>query len=145
MRYREPGRPTPEFHAWMNMIQRCTATKWRRYADYGGRGIRVCERWMSSFEAFLEDMGARPTPHHSLDRIDNNGNYEPGNCRWATRKEQYRNRRSNHVVTVGNTTAVLSDWAAAAGINKVTLRSRLKRGWSPEMAVATPARPRSPR
>lgn len=87
------GRETPEFRVWMGMKQRCYAMKSPAWDRYGGRGIAVCARWLESFENFLSDMGRRPSPDLSLDRINNDGNYEPGNCRWATRKEQNANRR----------------------------------------------------
>jgi hypothetical protein len=87
------GKLTPEYRAWAALINRCENPQNPRFKDYGGRGITVCERWRSSYETFLADMGRRPSPRHSLDRIDNNGHYEPANCRWATASEQRRNQR----------------------------------------------------
>jgi hypothetical protein len=98
------AKPRAEYRAWWNMIRRCerraqtTARDWRRY---GGRGICVCDRWRNSFEAFLADVGPRPGPGYSLDRIENNGNYEPGNVRWTTAKEQARNSIGRPPVALG--------------------------------------------
>jgi len=87
------GKQTAEYRIWVTMKQRCSNKKTRGYKNYGGRGITVCERWKESYNNFLEDMGRRPTEKHSIDRINNDGNYEPNNCRWATQKEQYENSR----------------------------------------------------
>lgn len=86
-------RPTKEYKAWSGIIQRCENPKATKYPIYGGRGIAVCKEWRENFEAFLRDMGRKPTPKHSIDRKDVNGNYEPGNCRWATNSEQQLNKR----------------------------------------------------
>ena len=120
--------------SWEAMLNRCRSNKHVHYNDYGGRGIAVCDRWLL-FENFLADMGSRPSKNHSIDRIDNNGNYEPGNCRWATRIEQHRNKRSNRHITAMGETHTLAGWAERTGLLKQTIRMRLERGWPDEDAV----------
>jgi hypothetical protein len=87
-------RHSTEYGTWFNMKTRCLNKKTKKYKDYGGRGIRICERWLNSFKNFFADMGCKPGPEYSIDRINNDGNYEPGNCRWATSKEQRNNQRN---------------------------------------------------
>lgn len=126
---------TKEHNTWMGMRERCEKKTDKRYQDYGGRGIKVCERWQT-FSNFLADMGRAPSEKHSLDRFpDKNGNYEPGNCRWATNTEQCRNKRDNHYITVKGDTKCLVEWSEISGIKAPTIRARLKTGWSPENAV----------
>jgi len=108
-------RRSPEYEAWAAMKTRCYNPRFLGYARYGGRGITVCERWRGSFEAFLSDMGRRPSADHSIDRIDNDGNYEPRNCRWATREEQARNRVQNIFVTYLGQRMCLLDACRASG------------------------------
>jgi hypothetical protein len=92
---RRGGSRSPEYRSWQNMLQRCTNPKDQDWKNWGGRGIRVCDRWLHSFENFFVDMGRKPSPAHSIDRSNNDGNYEPGNCCWATAKEQRANRRDS--------------------------------------------------
>jgi hypothetical protein len=123
---------TPEYRAWSAMKLRCANPNNEQYHNYGGRGITVCDRWRQSFAAFLVDMGPRPSPRHSIDRIDNNGNYEPGNCRWATSREQNRNRRNNIVLTHDGRTMCLADWARELGVPRGTLLARYRDGQPPD-------------
>lgn len=131
---------SPEYQAWKNLKSRCLNPKRSDYHHYGGRGITVCGTWVSSFDAFLEDVGRRPSGIHTLERINNDKNYEPGNCRWATRREQAKNRRSNVWVTLDGTTRCLSDWAAFLEISYLTVWKRLRRGQTVERALQTPLR-----
>jgi hypothetical protein len=125
---RRSSGPGPEYRVWTSMIQRCTNPARRGYPSYGGRGIVVCERWRD-FPSFLADMGARPAGK-TLDRINNDGNYEPGNCRWATQREQCANTRSNKNFTINGVTKNQSEWCREFGVPVGTFRSRMKRGQS---------------
>jgi hypothetical protein len=129
---------TPEYESWHGMIQRCTNPKNSNYKDYGARGIAVCARWLD-FSAFLSDVGPRPSPLHTLERINNNGKYEPGNCRWATRKEQARNTRTSRRLTAMGKTLTVAEWAERAGLKYTTLYRRLRAGWIAEEAIFAPA------
>lgn len=131
----------PEYDAWVNMLSRCYNPDCESYPRYGGRGIRVCEQWKNSPEAFLADVGDRPSPKHSLDRIDNDGGYEPSNVRWSTYAEQNRNHSANIYIEHNGVRLVIQDWAARAGIKQQTLRSRLNRGWSVAKALTAPLNP----
>jgi hypothetical protein len=108
------------------MIQRCEYQKHQDYHNYGGRGITVCERWRTSFETFMEDMGPRPSKKHSVERKNTDGNYEPSNCYWATQKTQQRNRRNNRLLTFQGKTATVAEWAESIGITQYALHQRLK-------------------
>ena len=131
---------TPEYRAWQQMRLRCTDPEHAAWADYGGRGITVCERWLESVEAFVEDMGQKPDLEHELDRIDNNRGYEPGNCRWATRKENDRNRRSNRHLEFRGERKTIAEWCEALGLRRDTVGKRLASGWSVEDALTKSAR-----
>lgn len=127
-------RGTPTHNSWCAMKQRCNYPKNDQYADYGGRGIRVCDRWNKSFEAFLADMGERPEGM-TIERKDTNGNYEPGNCRWATMPEQQRNRRSTILVERGGITKCVKDWCDDLCLNVDRVYGRIRRGATPAEAL----------
>lgn len=118
---------TREYGIWRAMISRCTNARQKYYDLYGGRGITVCDRWRN-FAAFYADMGPRPTPKHSIDRIDNNGPYSPENCRWSTRYEQAQNTRTNVYVSLNGKIVAVAEAARQIGLDAETLRMRLKRG-----------------
>lgn len=132
------GQDTPEYIAWLGMKARCLNPRADQFANYGGRGISVCDRWLGSFENFLADMGRRPSVKHSVDRINVNGPYEKHNCRWATLTEQCRNRRRNRLLTFNGATRCLSEWSETLGISVQCIRGRLKAGWSLERALTSP-------
>lgn len=137
---RKHGRSgTKEFRAWSSMIGRCYRLSDPHYPAWGGRGISVCDRWRDSFVAFLEDMGEAPSPGHTLERINNDGQYCKENCRWALHAEQARNTRRNRRLTFNGRTMILSDWAREIGLEANVLSTRLRRGWTVEEAISTPS------
>lgn len=127
---------TSTYKTWHAMLQRCENPRCKPYPGYGGRGIKVCARW-HEFEAFLEDMGESPEGL-SLDRIDNDGDYEPENCRWATNQQQHRNRRDNVWLTYKGETRCIMGWAELMGMGYSTLKRRLEMGWTPKDALTVP-------
>lgn len=132
------GKMAPEYNIWRGIQKRCHNPSDKDYPRYGGRGIAVCDRWRSSFESFLEDMGRRPSPKHQIERVDNDGPYAPENCRWATAKEQAENRRSTiHLEHEGNRLSV-SEWSRITGIGVTTIFYRIKSGWSVADTLTTP-------
>lgn len=130
---------TPEWTIWQGMWNRCTVEGNRSYKDYGGRGIVVCDRW-ALFSNFFNDVGSRPSNKHSLDRIDNNKNYEPCNVRWATRAVQNRNTRHVRYIEFNGQRKIMTDWATEYGITIYQLSCRLRSGWTVERALTEPIR-----
>lgn len=133
-------RKTPEYGAWRAMINRCADKSHKNWANYGGKGVYVCADWVSSFEAFYLHIGPRPTPSHSLDRIDNDGNYEPGNVRWATRKEQNNNKSTNRIIIFNGEHITVANFSELINLPYEVVYYRAKRGWSAEKIASTPIR-----
>lgn len=139
IRYTHRRTGSPEYLSWRAMKMRCTIPNATAYDRYGGSGITICDRWLNSFENFLDDMGPRPSADYSLERIDNLLGYSPENCRWATKKEQANNRRNNRLWTYQGETKTVSAWAKQVGIHKTTLLDRVVDfHWSIEKALTTP-------
>ncbi len=131
------GKRTAEYTAWASMRDRCHNRNNKRYADWGGRGITICKRW-SDFTNFLEDMKPKPSPRHMLERRDNDKNYCPENCYWATSKEQNNNRRNSVRLTHDGKTQTVLQWATDLGVRPGLIKIRLFRGWTVERALTTP-------
>lgn len=129
---------TPTYRIWKGMVSRCYTPSATGFENYGGRGIGVCERWRR-FDLFVGDMGPRPSKKHSLDRIDSNGSYEPGNCRWVERMVQSTNKRNNVVLTAGGQSLCLSEWSRKSGVSPAAIKRRLRNGWPVDRAVSEPA------
>jgi len=136
--YKHGGVGTSEYSVWKNMNNRCYCRGATAYERYGGRGISVCERWRGSFANFLADMGPKPFPEATLERIDNNGNYEPGNVIWASAKVQNNNKRNIIRLTFRGETRTLLAWCDILGVDPRLVRQRLKVGWDTETALLMP-------
>ena len=134
-------KPPPEYWVWRTMISRCENQKDKAFPNYGARGISVCAQWRGSFESFARDMMPRPLGG-TIERINNNGNYEPGNCTWTSRANQQRNRRNNVVISFAGRTMVLEDWARdpICVVTASALSGRYKRGWDFLEAMTTPSK-----
>ncbi|HBF42328.1 MAG TPA: hypothetical protein DDW42_01620 [Desulfobacteraceae bacterium] len=130
------GTYSEEYTTWCSMKQRCYYVKNKRYKDYGGRGIKVCEKWKNDFTSFLNDMGKRPNGM-SIERKNNDGDYEPSNCKWATGKQQGRNNSNNNLIKILGETKTMVEWSEdeRCKVSYVALRMRIHRGWDPERAV----------
>jgi hypothetical protein len=133
------GKRSAEHRIWCGIIARCELPSIGKkiWPYYGGRGIKVCKRWRNSFQAFLTDMGSRPSPKHSIERRDRDGDYEPSNCYWATKTQQMRNRSNNHLLTFNGETFTMAEWAERLKINPRTIQSRFLRGWCVERILTT--------
>lgn len=143
LQFKHGGTGTPEYSAWCDMKKRCLNQTDESFKDYGARGIKICSRWIDSFENFLADMGSRPSKTHSLDRIDNNGNYEPGNCKWSTDVQQIRNRRCTQRLECNGENYTIAEWSEKSGLDYDTIKCRIKSGWNPIDAVTKPSRNRN--
>lgn len=128
---------TRAYRIWQDMVKRCVNSRHVHFARYGGRGIRVIQRWRK-FEGFLADMGEPPTSQHSIERVNNDGNYEPSNCVWIERRLQARNRSNNRTVVVDGVSKTLVEWVNESPFKYFTVLSRLNRGWSPKDALTAP-------
>ncbi len=130
---------TPEYTVWVNLRRRCNEPGHPSFARYGGRGIKMCAEWMS-FKRFFSDVGPRPSSLHSIDRINNEGNYEPGNVRWATQSQQMSNTRATHFIEIDGIRQTVTEWAKQKGIAQSTISHRIARGMSETDAVMTSPR-----
>ena len=129
-----------EFSTWTDIKTRCYNKNSTSFANYGGRGIKVCDKWLESFEDFLSDMGVRPSRNHSIDRIDVDGDYTPNNCRWATAKEQANNKRSNHMITINRETKTLQEWANLYRLSPTAILLRERKGLEGKALIAPSSR-----
>lgn len=126
---------TREYNSYNAMMSRCYKISDKRFDRYGGRGIKVCDRWRDSFSNFIADMGIQPSRKHSIERIDRNGDYEPSNCVWATTIEQANNRSNNTLIDINGCTKTITQWSRESGINRTVILRRMKRGISGEQLI----------
>lgn len=133
----------PEYSVWADIKKRTSGVLKKNNSSYYRRGIKICDRWKNSFENFYKDMGPRPSDKHSIDRIDNDGNYEPSNCRWVTQLEQNRNKSNNRLITIGGETKILQEWLEFLKIPLSSYRNRVIRGMSPVEALTKPFQKRT--
>lgn len=140
------GFRSPEWLTWASMYRRCYLPSQPNYKDYGAKGVTVCDEWRGpgGYERFLAEVGRRPSPEHSIDRIDSSLGYQPGNCRWATSQEQNRNRSRTRWIEVDGERLCLQDWADRLGCKHTTISQRLRYGWSERRAVTEPVERRKP-
>jgi len=136
---------TKEYRVWQGMKQRCNDAASPSYDRYGGRGIKVCDRWVSSYENFLADMGRCPAPRYSLNRKDNDGPYSPENCEWASPIAQANNRKGNRHVMINGESRTIAEWCAKTGANRNLVYQRIKKGWNPSRALSDPPIPHGDR
>jgi hypothetical protein len=127
-----------EFRSWASMRGRCCNQQNHKFPIYGGRGIKICDRWMESFQNFYDDMGQAPSKLHSIDRIDVNGDYCPENCRWAVAAQQSDNKTNTVRLTWNGVTRTVTEWSRIVGVQRMTIKARLKYGWSVDSALSTP-------
>ena len=131
---------TVEFSTWRRMINRCCNKRCQDFSRYGGRGIKVCDRWLKSFNNFFKDMGKRPSESHSIERENNSGNYEPSNCIWATMSVQCNNTSRNRILNINGDRKTMSQWCRIHKIRMKNVWYRLNAGWNPERALTIPIR-----
>lgn len=130
---------TEEYGIWHGMKNRCyNENDQKHWKNYGGRGIKICDRWRNSFEHFIADMGHRPSVKHTLERLDNNGDYSPSNCRWEIPSTNLNNKRTNIRIEFNGRIQTVTQWARELNMHQATLRYRLKRGWPVEKTLLTP-------
>ena len=128
-----------EYGIWTGLIRRCTSPSHKQYRDYGGRGITVCDRWLT-FDNFYFDMGPRPSKAYSIDRVDNDGPYSPENCRWATDVTQSNNRRNNRILAINGQTKTMAQWGKLRGLGSSVICKRIERGWPIDESILQPVK-----